>query len=289
MKATHSHAPAKINLYLHITGRREDGYHFLDSLVVFMGKGDDLSLAPSDAFSFSVDGPMAGGLAGHPHEDNLAVRAVKELADALGKKQDFSLKLTKNLPIASGIGGGSSDAAAALRLAAEHWGEDAESAAVHEIAKKIGQDVPCCISRKTCYFRETGNVTDSGPKMPSVSVVLVNPGKALPTPSVYKARKGAFSASARLEKEPKDAIELCVMLSERRNDLTDAAVSLMPEIGIVLSAISDTKGCLLSRMSGSGATCFGIYASFEAAEKAAEAIKSRYADWWVVADNILGN
>src|SRR5580658_8303462 len=172
-------APAKINLYLHITGRRPDGYHILDSLAVFAGVGDELLLEPAPRFDFLVEGPQAALLKKEPIEANLVVRAAKMLAEKTGKLLDLRLTLIKNLPVASGIGGGSSDAAAALRLLAAHWGLAPGDPVPAQVAAACGQDVLVCFSPDSCYMTAEGPVP--APELPYTNIVLVNPGKALST------------------------------------------------------------------------------------------------------------
>lgn len=277
-----THAPAKINLYLHVTGKRDDGYHLLDSLVAFTNIGDRLSLEEADTFSFTIDGPMGEALSRYNPAENLVVRATQILATKLGKKLNVKINLTKNLPLASGIGGGSTDAAAALRLLAVHWGMAPDAKVLHEIAASLGQDIPCCIAAQSCYFRDIGNVTDPGPELPLTHMVLVNPGHDLPTPSVFKARTGAFTPAQQLEAAPKTSEELATMLGARKNSLTEAAVSLCPAIQDALTCLEKTQSCLLSRMSGSGATCFGLFADRSAARQAAADIMVEHPTWWVV-------
>jgi len=279
---TETLAPAKINLYLHVTGRRADGYHFLDSLAVFTNIGDTLRLEPADTFSFVLEGPMARALVDFDPESNLAVRAARMLAAHLNKPLTGKLTLIKNLPIASGIGGGSTDAAAALRLLAGQYGLAPDAAILYEIAASLGQDIPCCIKAKTCTFRDIGNVTDPGPDLPLTHMVLVNPGQGLSTPSVFKSRSGPFTPTARLERDPQTAEELAAMLKERGNDLTQPATALCPIITDVLAAIETQEGCLLSRMSGSGATCFGLFTDRSSAKKAAACLYEKQPSWWVV-------
>lgn len=278
---TETFAPAKINLYLHVTGRRADGYHYLDSLVAFTNIGDTLRLEPADTFSFSVEGPMAEALRTHDPESNLAVRAVRLLAAELNKPLKGKLTLIKNLPIASGIGGGSTDAAAALRLFAAREGMPPDAALLHSIAASLGQDIPCCLATQTCTFRDIGNVTDPGPELPLTHIVLVNPNQSLPTPAVYKARTGGFSAPDPLQTTPQTSEELAQMLATRSNDLTEAATSLCPAIETILSAIAAQHDCLLARMSGSGATCFGLFADRSSAKMATTALYQAHPDWWV--------
>lgn len=277
-----TNAPAKINLYLHVTGRRDDGYHLLDSLVAFTNVGDEMGLEKAPSFAFEMKGPMASVLAGEDPEKNLAVRAARILAQTVHKPLDVKLTLTKNLPVASGIGGGSTDAAAALRLLASHWGLAPDAPVLHEIAASLGQDVPCCIAARSCYFRGIGDVTDPAPPLPHTDLVLVNPNKALPTPSVFKARTGAFAPEARLERAPETAQELAALLASRTNSLSEAAQTLCPEIAEVLQALDRQESCLLSRMSGSGATCFGLFPDRATARMAAAAIYKERPDWWVV-------
>lgn len=275
-------APAKINLYLHVTGRREDGYHYLDSLVAFASTGDALRLEAADRFSFVLEGPMASSLGGEDQERNLVVRAARALGEALGKPLNFRLVLTKTLPVASGIGGGSTDGAAVLRLLALHWGLPANDPLLYTIAAKLGQDVPCCIAAETCYFRGIGDIVDPGPILPHVDIVLVNPNIALPTPGVFKARVGAYTpAAAPIEALP-DARSLAQALSERSNSLTEAACTLCPEIAKILASLSEQPDCLLSRMSGSGATCFGLFPDRASAQRAASLVFEAHPEWWVV-------
>ena len=274
-------APAKINLYLHITGKRADGYHLLDSLVAFVGAGDRLRLEPAPHFGLTIEGPMAGALAQEDLATNLIFRAAQALAKETGKEPAFHITLSKKLPIASGIGGGSTDAAAALRLIARFWEMNPEDPRLTQIAASLGQDVPCCLKAETCFFRDIGNVTDKGPALPMTQLVLVNPMKALPTPAVFKARQGVFQPEARLTTAPKDVYELVGALHSRENGLTDAACGLMPVIRDVLTALSASEKCLLSRMSGSGATCFGIYPDRATARAAASTLYAAHPDWWI--------
>jgi len=275
-------APAKINLYLHVTGRRADGYHYLDSLVVFANIGDTLRFVPDEPFSFTIEGPRARELAGFDPEDNLVVRAARMLASDLGKPLKGKLTLIKNLPIASGIGGGSTDAAGALRLLAQHYGLAPDAMVLHEIARALGQDIPCCISARTCTFRDIGNVTDPGPELPLTHMLLVNPGTGLSTPAVFKNRSGPFAPAAPFEKAPATTEDLVAMLAARTNSLTDSAVSLCPVIADVLTAIAAQDGCLLSRMSGSGATCFGLFSDRFTAKAAAAKLHEANPGWWTV-------
>ena len=277
-------APAKINLYLHVTDRRPDGYHDLDSLVAFVGVGDEVVLEPAESFSFVIEGEQAEPLQAEPADNNLVVKAVRSLARLCDKVLDVKITLHKRLPVASGIGGGSSDAAAALRALAQHWGLPPDDPRLLQAAKDHGQDVAVCLKIANNYITADG--TMAGPDLPRVGVVLVNPNKALPTPAVYKEfREGgyAFSPEVRLGIPPRNIPIFIAELRARQNDLFAPAICLMPEIGTVIAALEDTGFCLQARMSGSGATCFGLFADESAAAKAADLIRAHYPSWWVEA------
>jgi len=277
-------APAKLNLTLHITGRRSDGYHNLDSLVVFANKGDQIRLEAAPAFAFSLEGPQAAILRDEPAEGNLAVKAVRSLASSLGKSPDINLTLVKNLPVASGIGGGSSDAAAALRALARLWNISLDDPRLVAAAAEHGQDVAVCLKIINNYITAAG--TDEAPDLPVMHAVMVNPNKGLPTPSVYKAfREGGypFTPAARLDRVPKDLPTLITALKAGTNDLYAPAAKLMPEILAIVAALEETPGNLLSRMSGSGATCFGLYQTRAEAESAAAGLQAAQRGWWVTA------
>lgn len=278
-------APAKLNLYLHVTGRRPDGYHLLDGLVAFAEIHDTLALAPARSLQFVADGPFASTLG--DGESNLVVRAARALAASVGCDPDLRLGLTKRLPVASGIGGGSADAAACLRGIAALWGLDPADPALLKIAADLGSDIPVCVVGRSGFIGGIGTEIDPAPSLPSAWLVLVNPGTGLPTPDVYRARQGAFSPSMRFADVFATAAELAECLALRGNDLTRAAIGLVPEIETVLGAIRNSAGCLLSRMSGSGATCFGLYGDPAAAEGAAAAIRSEHPRWWVASGRLL--
>jgi 4-diphosphocytidyl-2-C-methyl-D-erythritol kinase len=274
-------APAKLNLYLHITGRRADGYHDLDSLVAFAGCGDEIRVERADEFKFVLEGPLAAALRNEPPENNLAVKAAFSLAELLGRKPEIKLTLGKNLPVASGIGGGSSDAAATLRALARLWHLPANDPRILEAAQKHGQDVPVCLKIDNNYMTAEG--TSPAPSLPHTDVVLVNPNKALPTPDVYKAfRDGSygFTPKAQLTEPPRNIEALIAVLKDRRNDLYEPACQVMPEVGDVIKALEKTNP-LLARMSGSGATCFGLYADRIKARAAAASILTANPGWWV--------
>lgn len=274
-------APAKINLYLHVLGRRADGYHLLDSLVVFAALGDELRARPAADLSLSVEGPFAGVLGQEP--DNLVLRAAR----ALDPRRGAALTLDKRLPVAAGIGGGSADAAAALRLLGRLWNID-DHGRLAAIAPALGADVPVCLAGHAAFIGGVGEQIAPASKLPPAGLVLINPGVPLKTPAVFGARTGAFSKPGRFNDEPRDAAELAGRLRARTNDLAQAAVSLVPAIRDVLSALEASPNCLLARMSGSGATCFGLYPDAPAARQAAQWLSQRSRAWWVAPTVIAG-
>jgi 4-diphosphocytidyl-2-C-methyl-D-erythritol kinase len=283
-------ASAKLNLYLHVLGRRSDGYHELDSLVAFADVADTVSVRPGEGLSLAIDGPFAPALAGEPASDNLVTRAARLLGESVGRSDPgVAITLFKRLPVASGIGGGSADAAATLRALARLWDLGTDHPSLLPVAARLGADVPVCLSGKPAYFGGIGDIVDPAPPPPPCSVVLVNPGIPLSTPAVFRARGGPFSAAARLDEEaaPSDAAAFTGLLSSRHNDLTAPALSLVPEIGDVLDALASTQGCLLARLSGSGATCFALYADPALAGAAAGKLASAHPGWWVVPGRLL--
>lgn len=269
-------APAKVNLYLHVVGRRADGYHLLDSLAVFPAVGDTVRAEPSDALSLALEGPFGGAL--HAEPDNLVLRAARGLADLTCVPAAARLTLVKTLPVASGIGGGSADAAAALRLLARLWETAPDETALRTLALWLGADVPVCLAARPARMGGVGEVLSPAPGLPGFGMALVNPGVAVSTPEVFRARAGGFSAPAALPPAWADVAGMARDLSSLRNDLEPPAVRLQPVIGEALSALRATPGCLLARMSGSGATCFGVFADAAAAAAAAERV--RRPGWW---------
>jgi 4-diphosphocytidyl-2-C-methyl-D-erythritol kinase len=268
-------APAKINLHLHVVGRRQDGYHLLDSLVVFAGIGDWLTVSPAPDLSLTLVGPFAAGLAAEP--DNLVLRAARGLADLAGISPTGAMRLEKNLPVASGIGGGSADAAAALRLLCRFW---AISPNLTQLAQSLGADVPVCLLSHPTLMSGIGEILAPAPLVPEAGLVLVNPGVAVSTPAVFRARTGGFSPAATfpLDGWPSGKT-LSQTLAQTHNDLEAPARSLAPAINDALAALADTPGCHIARMSGSGATCFGLFDNPRAARHAANTV--RRDGWWV--------
>lgn len=276
-------APAKLNLYLHVLGRRADGYHELDSLVAFADLADMLEVRPADRFALTIDGPFATPLLAEDPERNLVTRAALLLAAELGRPADVAVRLTKRLPVAGGIGGGSSDAAATLRALARLWGLLPGDPRPALVAPRLGSDVPVCLFGRTAYFGGVGDRVEAAPALPPVAVLLVNPGVAQPTRDVFAARTGPFGAAARLERAPRDVDDLVGLLAACRNDLASPATALAPVIADVLARIAASHGCVFTRMSGSGATCFGLFRDLPAARAAAGAIAADRPGWWAAA------
>ena len=270
MSATLSEpAAAKINLFLHVTGRRDDGYHLLDSLVVFAGIGDVLRAQPADELSLSLVGPFGSALAGE--QDNLVLRAARALGG-----NGARLTLEKNLPVASGIGGGSADAAAALRVLCRLW--KLAPPGLQGIALALGADVPVCMAGRPSRMRGVGERLDPAPSIPACGLVLVNPGVAVATADVFRARRGGWSAPAALPQSWPDVGTMADDLRALRNDLEPPAIALHPAIGDAIAALAAVSGCRLARMSGSGATCFGLFDDPAVAVEAAGRL--RRPDWW---------
>lgn len=281
-------ARAKINLALHVTGRRADGYHLLDSLVTFCESGDRLDITASDEDRFSVSGPFADVLGGPA--DNLVLKARDGLRQRLAaagiSTGPVAIHLEKNLPVASGIGGGSADAAAALHGLLRIWRTNLEPQEGKALLLSLGADVPMCFAGTPLAARGIGEDITPLPQMPAMALVLANPLIGVSTPAIFKALErrdnppvGVLPASSSLA----DWIDC---LKRLRNDMEPAATMLVPEIAAA-RAMLDGQGALMSRMSGSGATCFGIFDSPEKAKAAAEALRRQRPDWYFCATRTI--
>ncbi|MHC0054211.1 4-(cytidine 5'-diphospho)-2-C-methyl-D-erythritol kinase [Actibacterium sp. D379-3] len=270
--ATEAFAPAKVNLTLHVTGQRSDGYHLLDSLVAFADVGDRVTVsAAADRLSLVVVGPQAGGV---PVDDsNLVLKAARFLGVT-----DAAITLDKQLPAAAGIGGGSSDAAAALRALSALTGRPLPA----DRGLALGADVPVCLAAHAMRMGGIGEVLTPVPALPPVWCVLANPGVGVATPAVFRALHRRDNPAM-----PTDipafacARDLAVWLATQRNDLQAPAVALAPVIAPVLAALADLPGALLSRMSGSGATCFALFENGDQARAGAETLAGAHPGWWV--------
>lgn len=262
-------APAKINLYLHVTGKRADGYHLLESLVAFADVGDSLQVAATgDEISLRIEGEFAGVLG--DVKENLVWRAAQEVRQAFGVTRGAAITLTKQLPVAAGIGGGSADAAAALRALRVVW-DLPEDGRWHAIAARLGADVPVCFASRSSLIKGVGEKVEAV-AVPLCHALLLNPGLPLMTRDVFAAYVSSPAAVGKNDVE---------WLQGTRNDLEPAALSLLPVVGDMLMLLARQQGCALARMSGSGATCFGLFGHKEEAAKAAEVIQALHPTWWV--------
>jgi 4-diphosphocytidyl-2-C-methyl-D-erythritol kinase len=279
-------APAKINLYLHVTGRRTDGYHLLDSLIAFADIGDSLTVEPACSLSLAVRGPEAAAIAALG-EDNLVLRAARLLAGHAGITAGAAMHLEKNLPVAAGIGGGSSDAAAALLALRRLWRLPLEDKALCELGVRLGADVPACLYGDVVWVGGVGERLEPAGILPEAGILLVNPRRALATGLVFAGRRGPYGEAARFAPMPHDASGLADALASCRNELTDAAIGLVPEIGTVLEWLGRVPGSLLARMSGSGATCFALFADRAAAEEARALLRAAEPRWWCAAGGFV--
>ena len=280
-------APAKLNLSLEILGRRPDGYHELESLVVFVDLGDEIFLEQAQDLSLTLSGPFADSLGSG--SDNLVLRAARRLAEAAAIEPRAQLRLVKNLPVGAGLGGGSSDAAETLKALNRFWHLHWPEERLIELAGPLGADLPVCLYARPALMRGTGDRLQPAPPLPAFSVLLVKPRCCLETALVYEARRGPFSRASRWWQDPlKDAGELAALLGKKSNDLEAAARRLCPDITQVLSALEQTPHCLLARMSGSGASCFGLYRTITQAQSAAAALAADRQDWWIVPARVQG-
>ncbi len=269
------HAPAKVNLTLHVTGRRADGYHLLDSVVVFTETGDIVGMGTTPGLT--LHGPESAGLTAEP--DNLVLRAARLMG-----APDAALTLDKRLPVSSGIGGGSSDAAAALRLLAR-----AQGRALPALSDQLtlGADVPVCVAAQPARMQGVGEVLSPIPPLPPLWLVLVNPRQAVSTPAVFRAMTQRDNAPMPdTLPQWRDFADLAAWLGQQRNDLEPPACALVPAIVTVLHALRVQPDCALARMSGSGATCFGLFPSENAAQQAANALQNAHSGWWVRATGL---
>lgn len=269
-------ARAKLNLALHVTGQRADGYHLLDSLVVFADLGDGIAVEPAPELSLTIDGPMAAGLSAG--EDNLVLRAAR----LLGPGRGAAIRLTKRLPVASGIGGGSADAAATLSALADLWGMALPDAGR---VLALGADVPVCLAGRPARMQGIGEVVTPLPDpLPPAALVLVNPGIAVSTPEIFRRlqRKDNAPLPASLPQFAHLA-QLADFLSAQRNDLQPPAEALAPVLATVVAALAAEPGARFARMSGSGATCFALFDDLGQARAAAARLQARNHGWWVQA------
>lgn len=275
-------APAKINLALHVTRRREDGYHDLESLVVFADLADDLEAVAAEEDSLIISGPFAQALGSGP--TNLVLRATAAFRQRWPHlaPRGVAIHLVKNLPVAAGIGGGSADAAAALRLMAEMASEPVPLADLLDLSAGLGADVPACLLSRPLVARGVGEILAPLPEFPSLYITLVNPLIAVSTPDVFRRLRSHDNYPLPALPSPLTRpAQLGLWLAETRNDLQPPAVKLVPEIGLLVEEMAETQGCMLARMSGSGATVSGLFGSEGQAHEAAAEMRRLHPDYWV--------
>lgn len=275
-------APAKVNLFLHVGPVSDDGYHPLASLVAFADVGDRLTVAPADRLSLTVTGPFGQDL--DDGGDNLILKALRALGAATGSGDPpVAVTLDKQLPIAAGLGGGSSDAGAALKGARDLLGLSLDDAALADIAATVGADGPMCLHARAAWAEGRGDRLRFEPALPPLSAILINPGVPSPTAAVYRAYDAGDLATADRPSPPGDWTGSSVIdwLGMQRNDLQAAAVALEPAVGEALGEASRLPGVRLTRMSGSGATVFALFHTAEASAAATRALSRTRPDWWV--------
>ena len=282
--AAEAFAPAKVNLYLHVAAATADGFHPLSSLMVFADVGDRLTLEPASALGLCIDGPFGEGLSAG--EDNLILKAVRALAErAREPPPPVRITLTKTLPIAAGLGGGTSDAGAALRLVRDHLGLLVDDDGLEAIAAELGADGAACFRARPVIAEGRGERLSPAPLLPRLDAVLVNPRAPSPTGAVYRAydAAGAPGSADRptLPEAFEDAVEAAAFFAACRNDLEAPAVALTPAIGDVLETLRGEPEALMARVSGSGATCFALCAGDIEAETLAERLERMRPHWWV--------
>jgi 4-diphosphocytidyl-2-C-methyl-D-erythritol kinase len=277
------HARAKVNLWLNVVGRRDDGYHLLDSLVAFVDLADIVAVEAGHGLSLEIDGPHGAALTAE--RDNLVLKAARLLAERARRPADAAIHLTKVIPVAAGLGGGSADAAAALRALTELWRVSLPEHELFDIARSLGADVPMCLFGRAALAAGVGEQLAAAPALPGAGILLVNPGIALATRDVFAARTGAFSQPIPPARSWSSVSELAEDMARHGNDLTAAAISLCPVIADVLAALRADPQARYAGMSGSGATCFALFDSLDAARNAASSLP---ATWWRHAGRFVG-
>lgn len=281
-------APAKVNLALHVTGQREDGYHTLHSLSVFTELGDQLTASPAREDRLTISGPFADDLSSG--RSNIIIRAIEKFRARFPDhiRGGVSIHLEKHLPVASGLGGGSADAAAVLRILSRMGAHPIPDTELFALAETLGADVPMCLYSRTCEVEGIGEKLRPVGPLPPVHLVLVNPLAPVITADVFRRlQKRDNPPMPPLPAGFDRAAMFSLWLADTRNDLQTPAIEMVPAIAEVIEAIGATTGCALARMSGSGATCFGLYGSAAAAHQAAHDLRQRLSGYWVAATPVL--
>ncbi len=270
-----------------MTGRRDDGYHNLDSLVVFTDLYDVLKIEDAPSYHLTINNSEDCSV-----ENNLVTQATHLIAEHFKIQPRLLIDLTKNIPLGAGLGGGSADAAAILLMLNDYWNLQASPALLEKFASALGSDIVACLKQKPVIMRETGNILCPAPQFPTLYGILVHPRTPCATPWVYKTyaiSNSKFSTIVKFPENFKTSQEFCDFLkSETRNDLTAAAIAINPDVDLVLSALNNLDDTLLTRMSGSGSTCFAIFATKEKAIQHSQTIQKNNPEWWVKPVTIAG-
>lgn len=285
-------AHAKLNLWLNITGKRSDGYHLLNSLFAFTEFGDQITLTDSNELTLSINGPFANALSKYEPSNNLAYRAVCLLQEVYGVSQNVKIELTKNIPICAGIGGGSADAAAVLTGLNKLWRLELPMTTLASLALKLGADVPACLYSTPLLVSGVGEeIMPVTLPIQTMFVLLVNPNKPLSTPSVFQKLNYQAETKSKVNYQALPTLntqkDVLTLLKNQTNDLEPAACEILPLIRQILSEINGFKNCLLARMSGSGATCFGLFETLNDACNAQEIYLKNHPNHWAKATQLL--
>lgn len=279
-------APAKLNLFLHITKRLSNGYHALDSLVAFADIGDIITIESAPSFSFHINGPFADSFKSKERSaflngENIVIKAARSLSQVADRTLDIKITLTKNLPLSSGLGGGSSDAAATIWGLQKLWKLEHNAKYIIPLMAKLGADIPVCLNCTPTRMQGIGDILLPAPTMPEIPILLINPMISCATQDIFLHHNATFKKKTTLPDTFNSVFDLVTTLNTLENDLFEPALNLIPKIGNVINALNTQKQCLFSRMSGSGASCFGLFETIEHAEHSAKKIKTENPDWWI--------
>jgi 4-diphosphocytidyl-2-C-methyl-D-erythritol kinase len=272
-------APARITLFLHVTGRQDDGLHQFQTVMAFLDVGDTLTFAQHGGFLLETEGDFASEV-GSPHQ-NFVYIAAKSMAEHFRLPLQAHVVLQKNLPVGSGVGGASSDMGATLMGLHKLWRMPEDASGMEKIARSLAFDVPACFTRRAYWAEGVGDKNKALEELPPLHFVLVNPMETPSTTEVFRRFNGKFTTPLQFTGSKKTAEKWIADLRIYRNDLTDAAISACPAVRDVLSALETTPHCQLARLSGTGATCFGLYQTAEQAQLAAHQIQQQHPNWWV--------
>ena len=278
-------APAKVNLFLHIFGKRSDGMHLLDSLITFAGIYDSITIKPSPELNLSLKGPFSNK--NISIKNNLVLKAAKALAKYSNIEPKIDIVVAKEIPVASGLGGASVDAAATLKLLTIYWDLNIGNKTLYNIAENLGADVPACLVGKTIRAEGVGEILKEATELPPCWFVFVNPGIQLMTKEVFEIGLDKFNNKYKNEEYPDNIQELEKMFSKTQNGLLKSAIQLVPEIELVIKKLRDTKNIIDARLNGSGATCFGVFPTENDAKIAAQTISKANPDWWIKAAPLI--